>query len=192
MSIGRRVKYLWFVIVMKATWVLPDWVPIMWFRGLLIRPCFRMCGRNFQIASTAVVINSANVEIGDNVYLAHGCWVQGIGGVRLDDDVMLGPYTVVASSNHTMRNGSYRYGHPLKERVTIGCGSWTGAGTKILPGVVLGRGVLCAAGSVVTGRFSDYTIIGGVPAKELAHVDPVTGRKVKRFSAGAEVPVKTI
>lgn len=168
----RRFKYLWFFLVMLLTRILPDWVPFMRFRGFLVSPGFRTCGKNFQIEHSAMVVNSANVEIGDNVYLAHGCWVQGIGGIVLHDEVMIGPYTVLSTSNHTMLNGSYRSGLPEHGRITIGRGSWTGAHTTVTAGVTIGCGVKCAAGSVVTHDVPDFSLVGGVPARMIDRVSP--------------------
>ena len=49
----------------------------------------------------------------------------------------------------------------------IGSGCWIGANAVILPGTVLGRNVVVAAGSVVRGEFPDHCVVGGVPAKML-------------------------
>ena len=152
---------------MKITWILPDWRPVMWLRGFLVKPCFKKCGQNFQICSD-VKINFTNLmTIGDNVYIAHGCWLNAQGGIELEDEVMLGPYTVIASGNHTINNGSYRYGKPQRALVKVGYGSWTGAGTKLMPGVTIGKSSCCAAGSVVIADVPDESIVGGVPAKLL-------------------------
>jgi len=78
---------------------------MMWLRGLLLKPCFKRCGRSFQICSRAMIVHASNVSIGDNVYIACGCWIQGVGGVTLEDEVMLGPFTVLASSDH-LRKGA--------------------------------------------------------------------------------------
>ena len=42
---------------------------------------------------------------------------------------------------------------------------WLGAGAKILKGVTLKKGCVCAAGAVVTCDVPEYAIVGGVPAK---------------------------
>jgi acetyltransferase-like isoleucine patch superfamily enzyme len=49
--------------------------------------------------------------------------------------------------------------------VSIGAGSWLGAGAIILPGASIGRNVVVAAGSVVRGRVPDRCVVAGVPAK---------------------------
>lgn len=163
----RIFRYLWFVIVMKITWVLPDSRPVMWFRGLLVKLCFKKCGHNFQISSDVKINFPNKMTLGNNVYIAHGSWLNAQGEIELEDEVMLGPYTVISSGNHTLENGSYRYGKPHRAPVKIGYGSWTGAGVTLLPGVVVGKSCCCAAGSVVTKDVPDMSVVGGVPAKIL-------------------------
>ncbi|QQE10224.1 acyltransferase [Planctomycetota bacterium] len=150
---------------MKLTWVLPDWRPVMWFRGTLCKPCFKSCGKNFMISSDVKIPCPDQMTIGEDVYIAHGCWLNAQGQIELEDQVMLGPYTVIASGNHSMENGSYRYGMQLRAKVTVGFGSWTGAGVKVMPGVNIGKSVCCAAGAVVIKDVPDYALAAGVPAK---------------------------
>jgi len=167
----RMLKYAWFIFIMKLTGFLPDFVPVMRLRGFLLRPCFRRCGRNFQICSHAMIVYTSNVSIGDDVYIAYGCWIQGLGGVTFEDQVMLGPYTILASSNHTLMDGSYRFGPPRMAPIVMKRGSWTGAHVVITPGVTVGAGAACAAGAVVTKDVPDYAIVGGVPARRLDQQD---------------------
>ena len=55
----------------------------------------------------------------------------------------------------------------IAEDVVIAPGTWLCVNSVILPGVkITGRGVIVAAGAVVTKSFSeDLVILGGVPAK---------------------------
>ena len=53
----------------------------------------------------------------------------------------------------------------LFRSVSIGDGSWLGAGAIILPGASIGRNVVVAAGSVVRGDVPDKCVVAGVPAK---------------------------
>jgi acetyltransferase-like isoleucine patch superfamily enzyme len=59
--------------------------------------------------------------------------------------------------------------------VRIGSGSWLGANVVILPGTVLGRNTVVAAGAVVRGEFPDHVVLGGVPAKVLRHYSEENG-----------------
>lgn len=51
--------------------------------------------------------------------------------------------------------------------VTIGHGVWLGDYAKILNGVRIGEGAVVAAGALVTKDVAPYSIVGGVPAKEI-------------------------
>lgn len=53
--------------------------------------------------------------------------------------------------------------------VIIKNGSYIGAGAIILPGVTIGQNAIVAAGAVVTRDVKPKDIVGGVPAKSIAH-----------------------
>ncbi len=164
----RMLKYAWFIFIMKLTGFLPDFTPVMRVRGFLLRPALRRCGRNFQICSHAMIVYTSNVSIGNDVYIAYGCWIQGLGGVTFEDQVMLGPYTILASSNHSQLEGSYRFGPAQHAPIVMRHGSWTGSHVTVTAGVTVGRGAACAAGAVVTKDVPDHAVVGGVPARVLS------------------------
>ena len=51
--------------------------------------------------------------------------------------------------------------------VTIGHDVWIGHGATILAGVTVGTGAVIGAGAVVSKDVAPYTIVGGVPAREI-------------------------
>jgi len=51
--------------------------------------------------------------------------------------------------------------------VKIGNDVWIGDDVQILQGVTIGDGAIIAAGAVVTKNVKPYTVVGGVPAKEI-------------------------
>lgn len=161
----RIVKYIYFCFIMNITGFLPDLKMIMALRGLLLKPCFKKCGKRFQIGSNVVILHSSRVSIGDDVYIAHGSWIEGSGEINIADEVMLGPYTILSASNHTKTGNSFRYGKDKVGKIVIQKGSWTGAHVVITAGVNIGEGVVCAAGSVVVNSMPSGVICGGVPAK---------------------------
>jgi acetyltransferase-like isoleucine patch superfamily enzyme len=69
---------------------------------------------------------------------------------------------------------------PLRERayptrwggVVIEYGAFVGAGAIILSGVRVGRCSVVAAGAVVTENVSPYTVVAGIPAQPVKHLDP--------------------
>lgn len=60
---------------------------------------------------------------------------------------------------------------PLDEEgkftIRIGNDVWIGANVAILDGITIGDGAIIAAGALVTKDVPPFTIVGGVPAKEL-------------------------
>jgi phosphonate metabolism protein (transferase hexapeptide repeat family) len=52
-------------------------------------------------------------------------------------------------------------------RVTIGHDVWIGHGVTVLPGVRVGDGAVLAAGAVVSRDVEPYTVVGGVPARQI-------------------------
>ena len=164
----RVLAYTWFTFIVSATGFLPDVTAILKFRGFLVRWCFRSCGRNFQLASGVRILFTTRVDLGRDVYFAPGCWIQAVGGVAFGDEVMLGPYTVLATNNHTKVDGSYRFGEGNSEPIRFGNGAWTGAHAVITAGVTVGAGAAVAAGAVVTKDVPDHVVVGGVPARVIS------------------------
>lgn len=56
-----------------------------------------------------------------------------------------------------------------EEDIVIEDDVWIGYGAQILPGITIKRGAVIGAGAVVTKDVREYTIVAGVPAKEIKH-----------------------
>lgn len=164
----NRFRYIWFFLVMKFWGLFPDLVPVMRLRGILLKPVFKKCGRNFQICSHSMILSPENVSIGNDVYIAYGSWVQGGGGVKFEDEVMLGPYSILASSNHTLQDKSFRFGTPRLAPIVLRRGSWTGSHVTVVAGVEIGEGSAVAANSAVTIDVPPGVVVGGVPARKIS------------------------
>lgn len=163
-SARRRIfSYLWFTVVMRLTGWLPDVTAVCRFRGLLLKPCFRRCGSNLQVQRDVEIKAPYWVEIGRDVLIAQGCWINGL--VAIDDEAMLAPYVVVSGANHSPAEGSYRFAPPELGLIHIGRGSWIGAHSTITPGVTIGAGAVLGAGGVATRDVPNGTVACGVPAR---------------------------
>ena len=65
---------------------------------------------------------------------------------------------------------------PVNRPVSIGSGSWLGAGAIILPGARIGRNVVVAAGSVVRGDVPDRSVVANIPARVVREHTPAGWR----------------
>jgi maltose O-acetyltransferase len=161
----RVLQYLWFHFITVATAWLPNLRPVLGMRGFLLRPSFKSCGRNLQVARRVNINFTNRVEIGSDVFLATGCWLQARGGIVLEDQVQLGPYSVLVTGDHTQIDGSYRFGPSDLAPIRICHGAWVAVHATVTKGVVIGRGALLAANSVATRDIPSFVKAGGVPAR---------------------------
>ena len=161
----RVLQYLWFHFVMVVTNWLPDLRPSLCLRGFLLRPAFKRCGKNLQVARHVTVNFTNRVEIGNDVFLATGCWLHARGGIVLEDQVQIGPYAVLVTGDHTQIDGSFRFGRSSVASIRVRQGSWIAAHATVTKGVVMGRGALLAANSVATRDIPPFAMAAGVPAR---------------------------
>ena len=138
-------------------------------RGFIYRPFLKRVGKNFQVALYAKIEHPEGIVVGDNVYVGHGSWLSGLrGGIILADEVMLGPFVTMVSSNHTMENRSFRFGPGVGAEIRVGFGTWIAAGATIIAGTTIGDSCLIAAGAVVNQDIPANSIAAGIPAKAVS------------------------
>jgi len=107
------------------------------------------------------------LRIGDRCVIGRGSHIVAHHSIVIGDDVYTGPYVYITDQNHSYADPNLPIGRqwPVNDAVSIGAGSWLGAGAIILPGARIGRNVVVAAGSVVRGEVPDRCVVAGVPAR---------------------------
>jgi acetyltransferase-like isoleucine patch superfamily enzyme len=111
--------------------------------------------------------DSPLLRIGDRSVIGRGSHIVAHHSIVIGDDVFTGPYIYVTDQNHGYEDPEVPIGRqwPRNAAVSIGPGSWLGAGVVVLPGASIGRNVVVAAGSVVRGQVPDHCVVAGVPAR---------------------------
>jgi len=107
------------------------------------------------------------LSIGDRCVVGRGSHIVAHQRIDIGDDVYTGPYVYITDQNHGYSDPLTPIGRqmPVNKPVSIGAGSWLGAGAIVLPGTQIGRNVVIAAGSVVRGQVPDRCVVAGVPAR---------------------------
>jgi acetyltransferase-like isoleucine patch superfamily enzyme len=117
------------------------------------------------------------VSIGDRCLIGKGSGIVGHFEIVIGNDVWTGPNVYITDQNH----GYEDVGKPISQQVqpersvSIGDGSWLGAGVVVLPGSRVGRHVTVGANSVVIGDIPDYSVAVGVPARVVRRYSPDHG-----------------
>lgn len=110
-----------------------------------------------------------NLTVGKNVFINSGVTFTDMGGITLEDNVLIGPKVTIVSVNHPL-SPAHRHGLELKP-VRIKQNAWVGANATILPGVTIGENAVVAAGAVVTKAVPANTVVAGVPAKVIKKIE---------------------
>lgn len=103
------------------------------------------------------------LRLGKNVFINHACSFLDIGGITIEDDVLIGPRVNLTSENHPLDPADRTTLIPGP--IVVKRNAWIGAGATILPGVTIGENSVVAAGAVVSRDVAPNTIVAGVPAK---------------------------
>jgi acetyltransferase-like isoleucine patch superfamily enzyme len=98
---------------------------------------------------------NAILRIGGSCSIGRGSHIVAHQSIDIGDDVFTGPYVYITDQNHVYDDPDMPIGRqwPRNNPVSIGDGSWLGAGAIILPGTRIGRQCVVAGGAVVRGEF---------------------------------------
>jgi acetyltransferase-like isoleucine patch superfamily enzyme len=169
----NNLRYLWplHFVLFLTNW-LPDNIVFIRLRGFLASFFFKKCGKNLRLGRNLTFYKSYEMEFGDNIYIAYGAWF--CGKIIVEDEVMFGPYCMLAPSNHTAQNGSFRYGgYSDKGAIIVRSGAWVGGMSSLVSGAIVSKKGLLAANSVLTKEMEEGSIYGGTPAKFIGWVNEV-------------------
>jgi acetyltransferase-like isoleucine patch superfamily enzyme len=108
------------------------------------------------------------IHIGKNVFINHGCSFLDLGGITIEDNVLIGPNVNLVSENHPI-DPNKRH-QLIGKPILIKKNAWIGAAATILPGITIGENSIVGAGSIVTKDVPDNTIVAGNPARFLRKI----------------------
>jgi virginiamycin A acetyltransferase len=118
-----------------------------------------------------------NISIGDYTYISGPAYLCSLPecGITIGKFCSIAIGATFIVDNHSVNTPStsdvsYFFGDVPKGKngpITIGNDVWVGMNVIILPNVHVGDGAVIAAGAVVTKDVAPYSIVAGVPAREI-------------------------
>lgn len=162
----------------KYIWKLIYAFPRLWQKALIVPIQKRMlgaCGSQVTLEKN-IRLNWENVFLGNDVWIGYGAvFMCTRAPIKIGNHVLLGPNVTIITGNHRIDLvGKYLSSIQDSEKkpgddkeVILEGDNWIGANATILKGVVIGRGAIVGAGSVVTKDVAPYICVGGVPAQQI-------------------------
>jgi acetyltransferase-like isoleucine patch superfamily enzyme len=145
--------------------------------GVWIRPFGKVLigdncyfGRQVSIDVGNDLQRCLGLTIGDKTWVSQNSLLQCSHRISIGNNVLIGEYSSIRDTSHSYAELS----KPIKDQssltgeVIIEDDVWVGRGVLILGcrgTIIIGRGSIIAANSVVTRSVAPYSIVGGVPAK---------------------------
>lgn len=85
-----------------------------------------------------------------------GCYINATGGLKIGQNVIIGPNTVIATTNHAVHDHTKM---ASGKGVVIGNNVWIGAHCSIVPGAKIGDNVTVGAGCYIKSEIPANSIV---------------------------------
>jgi acetyltransferase-like isoleucine patch superfamily enzyme len=116
-----------------------------------------------------IIGNKGMVKIGNGTEINNFTRVDGVGGVVIGNNVLIGPKVEIISYQHNYENKNLliKEQGSVKKKIMIEDDVWIGANSVVMAGITIGKGAVIGAGSVVTKNVEPYSVVVGNPAKQI-------------------------
>ncbi len=115
----------------------------------------------------AEIRNAVDLHIGKGTIVGDDCRLDARLGIYIGENVNLSTEVHIWTEQHDLRDPHFSSTDNNHGPVFIGNRAWLGPRTTILHGVTVGEGAVVAAGAVVTHDVPPFTVVGGIPAREI-------------------------
>lgn len=146
------------------------------FRRIIAQRLFKRCGKNF-ISERNVLFNfGQHLDVGDDVFLNAGAYLDSKGGITLGDYVCITEDVKIFTHTHSESDHAIRTYKPVEIK------SFAKIYTRaiILPGVTIGEQAIVASDAMVHEDVPANTVVAGIPARVIRE-RKTEGRRAKEL-----------
>lgn len=110
------------------------------------------------------------IRLGKEVFINHDCSFLDLGGITIEDEVLIGPKVKLITESHPLKPSDRK--SLMVKPILVKKNAWIGAGATILPGVTVGVNSVVAADALVSKDVPDNTVVAGMPSKVIKKLAP--------------------
>ena len=140
-------------------------------RDIAIKNIINDIGKNFRIEQPFHCDLGYNIHIGDNFYSNYNLVILDGADVNIGNNVFIAPDCGIYTAGHPINVKQRNSGLEYAKSVNIGNNVWIGGGVKIMPGVTIGDNVVIGGGSVVVKDIPSNVIAVGNPCKVIKQIN---------------------
>jgi acetyltransferase-like isoleucine patch superfamily enzyme len=123
---------------------------------------------NIRTVSSARFWTGRPVKNESDTFAGHGISIIGRDvSVTIGDRCDVGSYVLIVTGSHLDRGEFRTAGDGFSVSASIQDDIWIGANYSVLGGAEIGRGAVLAAGSLANKSVEPFTLVAGVPAREI-------------------------
>jgi acetyltransferase-like isoleucine patch superfamily enzyme len=140
-------------------------IPLRWARQLFYRKVLKIeIGKGSSIFMDVWFDTVGRITVGANSTINQRCRLDGRGGLTIGNNVSISAEVCILTAEHDIQSPDFC---GRSSPVLIEDYVFVGTRAMILPGVSVNKGAVVAAGAVVTRDVEPYTVVAGIPAREI-------------------------
>jgi putative colanic acid biosynthesis acetyltransferase WcaF len=157
---SRIVEYGWYLV--RALFFLtsipvPSWILCFWLRLFGAK-----VGKGVVIRSGVNISFPWRLKIGDHVWLGEEVMILSLAAVTIESSVCVSQRAFLCTGTHDYEDPRFQL---VTAPILLKTGCWVAACAFVGPGVEVGVGSVCAAGSVIAKSVPPNCLMAGNPSK---------------------------
>ncbi len=108
------------------------------------------------------------LKLANNVWLGDQVTILSLASVEIESDVCISQQAFLCTGSHDFKDQKFGL---ITKPIKIEHAAWIAARCFIGPGVTIGRGAVCAAGSIIMTSVHPLVLVAGNPAAQVRKLD---------------------